>query len=72
MKIEVGDVINTLNRRLEVLGVTDGSVSVRNVEYKGAVKETYRLSAVLDLCYNKVWRLEKATKQLDMSGLDEL
>lgn len=72
MKIEVGDVIKTLTRRREVLKVTNGSVFACDVECRWAGEEIYRLSAVLGLCYTKVWSLEKATKQLDMSALEEL
>lgn len=72
MKIEVGDVIKTPHRRLEVLQVTHDTIIVRGVDYSLAGKERYGLQAVITLCINKVWGLEKATKQLDMSVLEEL
>lgn len=72
MKIEVGDVIKTPYRRLEVLQVTRDTVIVRAIEYRLAGKESYGLQGVITLCINKVWGLEKATKQLDMSALEEL
>lgn len=72
MKIESGDVIKTPHRRLEVLQVTRDTVIVRDIEYRLAGKETYVLQTVNNLCINKVWGLEKATKQLDMSALEEL
>ena len=72
MEIESGDVIKTPYRRLEVLQVTHDTIIVRGIEYRLAGKESYGLQAVITLCINKVWGLEKATKQLDMSALEEL
>ena len=72
MKIEVGDIISTGRRRLEVLTVIYDSVIVCDIEYRWVGKETYVLHAVINLCNKKIWRLEKATKQLDMSVLEEL
>lgn len=72
MKIEVGDVIKTPHRRLEVLQVIRDTVIVRAIEYRLAGRESFGLQAVITLCINKVWGLEKATKQLDMSVLEEL
>jgi hypothetical protein len=72
MKIEAGDIIWTGNRRLEVLTIIYDSVIVCDMECRWVGKETYVLPSVISLCINKVWGLEKATKQLDMSVLEEL
>ena len=72
MKIEVGDIIKTGYRKLEVLQVTDSVVHVCDIECRWLGKESYVLQAVINLCNKKIWRLEKATKQLDMSVLEEL
>lgn len=72
MKIEVGDIINTSMRRLEVLQVTHDIVIARDIDFRRAGKESYGLQSVNNLCINRVWSLEKRIKNLDMSVLEEL
>ena len=72
MEIEVGDVIKTPHRRLEVLTVIHKYVIVRDIDFREAGKETYVLQSVTNLCINRVWSLEKRIKNLDMSVLEEL
>ena len=71
MKIEVGDVLKTPCRRLTVVAIYDIYVVAKDMD-SGTGNEKYMYETIILLCTKRVWSLEKATKQLDMSGLDEL
>lgn len=71
MKIEVGDVIHTTFRHLTVVAVYDVYVVAKDMD-SGTGNEKYISESVIRLCTKRVWSLEKATKQLDMSVLEEL
>lgn len=71
MEIEIGDIIKTTHRRLIVVTLTDMYVVARDMDFPTG-NEEYIYESVIRLCAKGTWSLKKATKQLDMSALEEL